>query len=108
MTESTFSLFGPSSSRCPFGYNTQASVKTSQAKLPPQFGAIAQSSIPLRFKPRQMRFERGLADPKDVGTLTTNDTADQLSAMPGSAHDFLNGQTLPDEPADNGICLFAP
>ena len=55
-----------------------------------------------------MRFERGLADPEDVGTLTTNDTADQLSAVPGSACDFLDGDTLADETADNGICLFAP
>lgn len=108
MAESAFSLFGPSSSRCPFGDNTQASAKTSQPELPPQFGAITQSSIPLSFKPRQVRFERGLPDPKDVGPLTTNDTADQLSAMPGSAHDFLNGQTLTDVSADDGICLFAP
>ncbi|GAA4158645.1 hypothetical protein GCM10023069_03200 [Shinella granuli] len=106
MTKSAFSLFCPPSSRCPFGDNTQASAKTSQSKLPPQFGAITQSSIPLSFKPRQMGFERGLPDPEDVCPLTTNDTADQLSAMPSSAHDFLDGDTIGDEPADNGICLF--
>lgn len=108
IAESAFSLFCSPSSRCPFGDNTQASAKTGQSKLPPQFGAITQSSIPLRFKPRQVRFERGLPDPEDVGPLTTNDTADQLSAMPSSAHDFLDGDTISDEPADYGICLFTP
>ena len=108
MTKSALSLFCPTSSCCPFGDNTQASAKTGQSKLTPQFGSITQSGIPLRFKPRQVRFERGLPNPEDVSPLTTNDAVDQLSTMPGSAHDLLDGQTLTDEPADNGVCLFAP
>jgi len=108
MTKSALSRFCPPSSCCPFGDNTQASAKTGQSKLTPQFGSITQSGIPLRFKPRQVRFERGLPNPEDVSPLTTNDAVDQLSTMPGSAHDLLDGQTLTDEPADNGVCLFAP
>ncbi len=55
-----------------------------------------------------MLFQGGLPDPEDVGPLTTNDAANQLSAVTGSAHDFLDGHAFADEARDNGVCLFTP
>jgi hypothetical protein len=60
----------------------------------------------LRFKPQQVWFERSLTDSEDVGPLITNNAANQLSAVPGSAHDFLDGHAFADEPTKNSVCLF--
>lgn len=108
MSESVLSLFGTPSPCCPFGDNTETAAEASQSKLPPKFSAVPQSGVPLRFKPREMRFQGSLPDPKDVGSLATDDTANQLSAMPGSAHDLLDGYAFADETTDDSICLFTP
>ena len=55
-----------------------------------------------------MRFQGSLPDPENVGSLTADDTANQLSAMPGSAHDLLDGYAFADETTDDSICLFTP
>lgn len=38
--------------------------------------------------------------------LTTKDGTNQLSAAPGSAHDFLDRHAFVDEPTNDGVCLF--
>jgi len=70
--------------------------------------AVPQSGVPLRFNPREMRFQRSLPNPKDIGPLTTDDTSNQLSAVPGSAHDLLDGYAFADETTDEGVCHFTP
>ena len=55
-----------------------------------------------------MRFQGSLPDPKDVGPLTTDDTANQLSAVPRFAHDLLDGHAFADETTDDSVCLFTP
>lgn len=47
-----------------------------------------------------------MSHPKDVGPLTTDDTADQLAAVPGSAHDFLDGHAFADESTNDRVRLF--
>ncbi len=108
MTEPVLDLFGTPSPRCPFGDDTETAAEASHPTLPPKFSAVSQSGVPLRFKPRQMRFQRSLPDQKDVGPLTTDDTANQLSAAPGSAHDLLDGHVFADEITEDNVCLFTP
>lgn len=47
-----------------------------------------------------------MPDSEDVGPLTTNNAANQLPAVPGSAHDFLDGHAFADEPTNDSVCLF--
>jgi hypothetical protein len=47
------------------------------------------TSSPLDIKPRQVVFERTLADSEYIGSLTSQHSADETPAMSGGSYDFL-------------------
>jgi hypothetical protein len=75
----------------PFCNDPQRTSGALALEAAPQFGTVATTSQPLRVEPLQMVFEGAFTDTEDVGSLTSQDPADQAAAMSAEPDDLLDG-----------------
>src|SRR5665647_1663752 len=91
----------------PFADDTQGTLESPHLYTAPELRPISTARGPLRVQKRQVSVKRALPDPKDIRALATADLANELTAVPGSADDFLERHPVPNERHDRRIGLRA-
>ncbi len=107
MSKARLRFLGTPAARRPFADDPQASGKSGMPQSPPELCCITQSGFPLRFKPWQVRFKRGLPDAEDIVSLPAQDVPDQRPAVARAANDLLDGRPLCRQSEDRPIGFFA-